>query len=199
MVPSADDRAGLERLANLAAMPELVQGPRPARRPERPAALASLTGAALPAPPDAAPAPRAAAPERQIAALSPSAAPSAVLSDAGRFGWGAWVPAPAYDEEHPEEMSYRPFPIAPYLTDNANDPLMSEIVPHDVARTIDMLDQLETTTANLRFRPTEAAAGMLWAQQFTGTSFSPDRLRQAESEADRLVGLKNRIVRTSQR
>ncbi|MBS0242283.1 MAG: DUF882 domain-containing protein, partial [Proteobacteria bacterium] len=199
MLPSADDRAGLDRLANLAAMPELVQGPRPARRPERPAALASLTGLALPAPPDAAPAPRAEAPERQIAALSPSAAPSAVLSDAGRFGWGAWVPAPAYDEEHPEEMSYRPFPIAPYLTDNANDPLMSEIVPHDVARTLDMLDQLETTTASLRFRPTEAAAGMLWAQHFTGTSVAPDRLRQAESEADRLVGLKNRIVRTSQR
>ena len=27
-----------------------------------------------------------------------------------------FVPAPAYDEEHPEELSYRPFPIAPLLT-----------------------------------------------------------------------------------
>ncbi|MEM9028380.1 MAG: DUF882 domain-containing protein [Pseudomonadota bacterium] len=28
----------------------------------------------------------------------------------------SWVAAPAFDDEHPDEMSYRPFPIAPYLT-----------------------------------------------------------------------------------
>ena len=27
-----------------------------------------------------------------------------------------WAPAPEFDEDHPEELSYRPFPIAPLLT-----------------------------------------------------------------------------------
>jgi hypothetical protein len=58
----------------------------------------------------------------QVAALDPATfagvqSPGAVLNDANRTGWSnGWVSAPAYDEEHPEELSYRPFPLAPLLT-----------------------------------------------------------------------------------
>ena len=30
-----------------------------------------------------------------------------------------WAEAPAFDEDHPEELAYRPFPLAPLMTDNA--------------------------------------------------------------------------------
>ena len=42
-----------------------------------------------------------------------------------------FVPAPAYDEEHPEELSYRPFPIAPFLTATASvdDPALARMRP----------------------------------------------------------------------
>lgn len=195
---SAGDRARLAELASLAAtLPQLVSGPVPARRPEKPA-LPSLTGNALPLPPEAVSPTPPATREHQVASLGPSALPSASLNDSGRFGWGSWIPAPAYDDEHPEELSYRPFPIAPYLTETASQALMSEMVAHDIARTLDMLDQPETG-AMLRFRPTAQAATALWAQQFTGTAIAVDRLRSPAASADQGASLKSRSVRTSQR
>ena len=46
------------------------------------------------------------------------------------------VPAPDYDDEHPEELSYRPFPIAPFLTAtaSADDPALSRMVHPDLAK-----------------------------------------------------------------
>ena len=199
LMPSAGDRAKLAELASLAAtLPQLVAGPAPARRPEKPQ-LPSLAGEALPLPPEAIAVAKPAAPERQVASLGPAAMPSDTLTDTGRFGWGNWIPAPAYDDEHPEELSYRPFPIVPYLTDTASQPLMSELVPHDVARTMDLLDQPEAAGA-MRFRPTAQAAGALWAQTFTGTAIATDRMRSADAPAAAAAsGLKSRAVKTSQR
>ena len=31
-----------------------------------------------------------------------------------------WAPAPEFDDDHPEELSYRPFPVAPLLTQSAS-------------------------------------------------------------------------------
>jgi hypothetical protein len=65
----------------------------------------------------------------RVAGIDPTAA--AALK---RLTWAAslshettFVPAPAYDEEHPEELSYRPFPIAPFLTATASldDPALA--------------------------------------------------------------------------
>lgn len=197
LAPSAKDRARLAELAGLAStMPQLVSGPVLVRRPDKPG-LPSLTGNALPLPPGAVGPVKPSPPERQVASLGPVApSNSATLSDAGRFGWGGWVPAPAYDDEHPEELSYRPFPIVPYLTETATQPLMSELVAHDVARTIDMLDQPEAATA-LHFRPTAQAAGTLWALTFTGSAVGAPRMRASEVPDE--TGLKSRAVRTTQR
>ena len=68
-----------------------------------------------------------------------SSAARAALS----LGRETFVPAPAYDEEHPEELSYRPFPIAPFLTATASvdDPALARIVHPDLGKTLEMLDQ----------------------------------------------------------
>ncbi len=197
LAPSVGDRARLAELAGLAAtLPRLVSGPVLAHRPEKPH-LPSLTGNAQPLPPGSIQPLKPTAPERQVASLGPTALPQLdTLTDTGRFGWGAWVPAPAYDDEHPEELSYRPFPIIPYLTDSAAQPLMSELTAHDVARTVEMLDQPESGSA-LHFRPTAQTAGKLWALTFTGAAVSTPKMREAEVPAD--TGLKSRAVRTTQR
>ena len=205
--PSASDRAKLSELAALAsAAPQLLVGPQPARRPQP--ALASLTGSSLPAPGilqvNLPPAPK-------VASLEPAAVKGGdrlndLASDpsgnSGRFGWGTnWAPAAAYDEEHPEELSYRPFPIAPFLTQTASEPLMAELVHHDVARTIDMIDQ-PGTALPMRLRPGEQAARLLWAQQFTGEAVGLSKLQEARPvapETAKPTGLQSRSVRTSQK
>jgi hypothetical protein len=74
-----------------------------------------------------------------------------------RFGWGsAWLRAPAYDEEHPEEGSYRPFPITPFLTASASPDHPSFL---QASRS--------GSTAQAGSEPLPAAE-LLWAQQFNG-------------------------------
>lgn len=196
--PPASDRARLAELASLASAdsaPRLLVGPQPARRPASRAALPSLSGGSLPVPgvlQVAAPA----APK--VAAVDPATVGGDTpFSDLMRSGLtGAWTPAPAYDEEHPEELSYRPFPIAPFLTATASEPLMAELVHHNVARTIDMIDQ-PGSAIPLKFRPGEQAARLLWSQQFTGEAVSRSRMLDAPETAAG-GGLQNRAVRTSQ-
>ncbi len=81
----------------------------------------------------------------------------------------SFIPAPGFDEEHPEEMSYRPFPIAPLLTatSSVDDPALIDTKHPDVARTLDMLDQ-SGSAPPMRLRPLAQAAAMMWSRQFTG-------------------------------
>jgi uncharacterized protein YcbK (DUF882 family) len=201
---SRDDRARLAELAGLASLPVLVSGPAPARRPQ--ARLASLGEVPLPA--AAASIGSGAAMARdgiRLAALIQETTPPGAAGDTrepGRAVGGAsgdWAPAPAFDEEHPEELSYRPFPIAPYMTGTASEPLMHELVSHDVARTLEILDHPDTG-AILRFRPSASAASLLWSQQFTGAAIGIDRLKEAQAADAGPAGprdLRRRPVRTT--
>jgi hypothetical protein len=183
--PSVGDRERLAGLMKLAAdLPHLVSGPAPARRPGK-LHLASLTGASLPAPPAETHA-RAADQQRQVASLGPTPLPQATLTDAGRFDWAGWIAAPAYDDEHPEELSYRPFPIAPYMTESADEPVMGELVAHDVARTFEVLDQFDAT-ASPSFSQGDQSAKLLSAQRFTGTAIKLDAMKDAEPEPAQLA------------
>lgn len=183
--PTAGERAKLAALvASASADPVLIAGPAPAKRPSR---LASLDGGVpLPA---------------LIPASSAPATPARGregLLDAGQFGLGGnWIPAPAFDEEHPEELSYRPFPIGPLLTSTPDEPLMADLVPHDVARTLEFIDQ-PGTFIPLRFRPGEQAAQMLWSQQFTGSAIGLARLDAAKMPMPP-PGVPSRTVRTTQK
>ena len=77
----------------------------------------------------------------QVAAYDPSADP--LKQDAPLYRERSVVPAPEYDDEHPDELSYRPFPIAPFLTAtaSADDPALSGMVHPNLAKIIETLDQ----------------------------------------------------------
>lgn len=149
--PSDGERARLAALAD-EPLPRMVVEPMPAGR-KRSTDSAPAWG------------------EMRVAAADPRAG----AAD-GRPKWGAslgrdatFVPAPAYDEEHPEELSYRPFPIAPFLTATASvdDPALARIVHPDLGKTLEMLDQAGSVPP-MRLRPGSQTAQLLWAQQFKG-------------------------------
>jgi hypothetical protein len=79
------------------------------------------------------------------------------------------VSAPEYDEEHPEELSYRPFPIAPFLTATASvdDPAFAVMAHPDLSKVLELLDQ-ENVTPPMRLRPGEQEAQQMWAQEAKG-------------------------------
>ncbi len=93
-----------------------------------------------------------------------------------------FVPAPAYDEEHPEELSYRPFPIAPLLTAtaSADDPALARLTHPDLARTLELLDQ-GGSVPPMRLRPGAQAAQLMWAQQFRGEAVNLSSLVDPEA------------------
>jgi hypothetical protein len=79
------------------------------------------------------------------------------------------VTAPAFDEEHPDELSYRPFPIAPLLTATASidDPALVQIVHPDFGKVLELLEQPETVPP-MRLRPGRYEAETLLARQSEG-------------------------------
>lgn len=94
------------------------------------------------------------------------------------------VPAPAYDEEHPEELSYRPFPIAPFLTAtaSADDPALTGMVHPDLMKILEMMDQ-ENAAPPMRLRPGVHAAQRMWAQQFKGEAVNLSSLADIDAPA----------------
>jgi uncharacterized protein YcbK (DUF882 family) len=90
------------------------------------------------------------------------------------------VAAPEYDEEHPEELSYRPFPIAPLLTATASvdDPMLAVMVHPDIAKVLELLDQPETV-APMRLRPGVYEAEAMWAAQSKGVAIDISVLSDA--------------------
>ena len=91
------------------------------------------------------------------------------------------VAAPEYDEEHPDELSYRPFPIAPFLTAtaSADDPALADMVHPHLGRILETLGQ-ENVAPPMRLRPGVHAAERLWAHQFTGGAVDFSALLDAD-------------------
>lgn len=196
--PSTADRGQLHNLVRHASMmpePRLLAPP---KRATRPPTIASLAAEALGER-------HADAPGHQVAALDAAgwAMPRAPATSppVGRFGWGKtghelrWVSATEFDEEHDDELSYRPFPIAPLLTETADQPLLADFVKPDVARTLEMIDQ-PVSRLPLHFRPTPHVAALMWSQQFTGNAVGLDRLSSASRQS---AAIQPRPVQTSSR
>jgi uncharacterized protein YcbK (DUF882 family) len=95
------------------------------------------------------------------------------------------VAAPAYDEEHPDELSYRPFPIAPLLTAtaSADDPAFIQLVHPDLSKVLELMEQQESVPP-MRLRPGVYQAELMWAQQSKGVPVDLSLLNE-ESEAPR--------------
>jgi uncharacterized protein YcbK (DUF882 family) len=202
--PASKDRARMHELATLASLspePQLVAPPRPAKRPFRDAAVASLAGPSIS---DLIGAGSRQATGDQVAAIDRAGRADADSDRTpnGRFGWGAtghelhWVPAAEFDEEHPDELSYRPFAIAPLLTDRADEPLLADLVAHDVARTLEMIDQ-PMSRLPLHFRPSAQVAALMWSQRFTGSAVGLDRLLESAPVAP--MQMRQRAVQTTSR
>lgn len=174
--PNETDRSQLMTLVAFVneGAPKLVSGPVPAtRRNAQPHASAPVTAIeqqlafADPITPRTR--------WTQVAALDPKTFPDApsssrVISDAVPSGWSnGWVAAPAYDEEHPEELSYRPFPLAPMLTQSAsvNEPVLARMIAPDVSKILANIDKT-WTVPEMQFLPGQQTAEVMWAQQFQG-------------------------------
>ena len=129
----------------------------------------------------------------QVAAYDPSADP--LKQDAPLYRERSVVPAPEYDDEHPDELSYRPFPIAPFLTAtaSADDPALSGMVHPNLAKIIETLDQ-DNVAPPMRLRPGLHAAERMWAQQFKGEAV--DLSSMLDADATRAAALTNRKVAT---
>ncbi len=167
VLPSASDRDRLTELVTLAGMPQIRSEPQLAQRPARP--------------------------QHAIHAFH-----AAVLPTAPEEGWGSgWVSAPNYDDEHPEELSYRPFPVAPLLTvtASADDPVLAVLSHPEVARTLDLVDPTGAILP-MRFRPSLAVARQMWAQEFRGDAINPSALAELSRELPP-GNLVNRPVRTA--
>ena len=82
-----------------------------------------------------------------------------------------WANAPEYDTEHPGELSYRPFPIEPFLTENpsVDDPVLARLVHPDLYGARELVGS-SVTAVPLRFKPGLQYAEMLWSDMFTGGS-----------------------------
>jgi uncharacterized protein YcbK (DUF882 family) len=199
--PSDAERAQLARLAAEAGAPRLISGPTlVTQRNPSPAALPSLTGyvpaAGLAGRTSVSQLPR-------LAAVDASAVSGTAprLADGMASGWSTgWVQAPAYDEEHPEELSYRPFPIAPLLTQtaSADDAALARLVRPDVARTLELINQGDDVPP-MRLRPGQQLAQLMWAQQFKGEAVNSTSLIKGEPSPPATAGLSSRKVKTTQR
>jgi uncharacterized protein YcbK (DUF882 family) len=190
--PSEEDRARLTELAALAdSPPRLVSGPTlvTRRRPET--ARSGSESEEV----------QTWSRSWRVAALESSAkdAASELLPAALRPlpRQPAFVQAPAYDEEHPEELSYRPFPIAPLLTatPSIDDPALARLVHPDLAKTIELIDQVASVPP-LRLRPGPQLAQILWAAQFTGDAF-PLAAAPVDTGAASPPGIASRKVQTT--
>lgn len=188
-VPSQADRSKLNDLVASAAsmpLPELVQGPRPAVRPQKALAAAVLAEDRKPQE----------APIAQVASLDPAAG---TVGDMRPASMTEWAQAPAYDEDHPDEMDYRPFPLAPFLTDEptARDKPLAPMQAPDVAATLEVLDDVDTLEP-MRFRPGRQLAEAMWCDQFKGKAVHAEALKELE-DSRIATGISNRAVQTSAR
>jgi uncharacterized protein YcbK (DUF882 family) len=139
-------------------LPQLLRPPQRAERPPPSTTLVSDQERA-----------RLAALAAEKPALPRLLAPPALAERPAVYREPPVVAAPAYDEEHPEELSYRPFPIAPLLTvtASADDPALAVMVHPDLGRVLELMDQPDTVPP-MRLRPGTYEAELMWAQQSKG-------------------------------
>ena len=200
--PSKADRGKLETLFKQAAAlpePKLVAGPQPAQRPQK--QLAAVAAAESPEPAKYSGQKAGQKTRQQVASLEPDKSSNSITDMSPESLGNGWVKAPEYDEDHPEELAYRPFPLAPLLTESAsaNDPLLAGTMQHpDVAATLDVLDDVGAI-APMKFRPGQQVAQVMWAQQFQGKAVHLDALLEIDQGRLLPAGLENRQVKTSAR
>jgi hypothetical protein len=199
--PSEAERGELNKLVTLASLttPAADHPSLPAADRARLSALASFDPAPQASKPAGPAQDFAAEKPTQIASLdqvvpASSGEPAAPVAKAG------WAPAPQFDEDHPEELSYRPFPIGPMLTqsESADDSALVKLSHPDLARTLDLLEDAPVVLP-MRLRPGKQVTEVLWAQQFRGEAVDISVLGEDDTAQDAPSSLASRPVRTTAR
>ncbi len=103
--------------------------------------------------------------QRDFAALTP---PSLQPAHQTKFDAERVSYAPAFDEEHPDELSYRPFQILPLMTTTpvAQNKMLVAMVEPKYDRVYELLASSENIP--MQFRPSSRDAHALWDKQFKG-------------------------------
>lgn len=109
-----------------------------------------------------------------------------------------YAQAPAFDEEHPEELSYRPFPIGPILTEHMGDdhPVLARMQRPDTGRVFEMLEDTDRLFP-LTLRPGKQVAELLWASQFNGARVGADTLLTRLKAPDSGLIVQRRVATTA--
>lgn len=105
----------------------------------------------------------------------------------------AWTSAPEYDDDHPDELAYRPFPIGPLMTASLDDPTLSRLSKPDNNRTLELLGETSSAT-RMQLRPPQQVAELMWRQEFSGTAV---QLHNRDAATGDRPGLNPRGVVTS--
>lgn len=123
---------------------------------------------------------RDAAPEADSAVDAAVSNPLGGGSSDWRSGWNV---APAYDDDHPDELAYRPFALGPLLTETSSfdDPALVTLVHPDAQQAIAMIDD-EGAARPMRFGAGRYETAMAWAQAFSGEAVNFRALAQAPAQ-----------------
>ncbi|KAB2939767.1 MAG: DUF882 domain-containing protein [Hyphomicrobium sp.] len=194
--PSAIDRGRLDQLVTLASLdPADALVPLRSADADRRGLDTLVSAAAIEASASPAPVAQAVPPETQVAALDVAKIDPVEPPNGAH---GRWAPAPEFDDDHPEELSYRPFPVAPLLTQSASadDEALVKIVHPNLERTLDLLDDRQIVLP-MRLRPGDQIAEVLWAQQFQGSAVDFSAHERDPQRA--ATGLTSRPVKTTAR
>ncbi|MFM7084984.1 MAG: DUF882 domain-containing protein [Hyphomicrobium sp.] len=117
----------------------------------------------------------------------------------GNLSTDTWAGSPPFDEDHPDELTYQPFPILPLMTStpSPDDPALVGLLHPNIHKTLEMIDA-EGYLLPMRFRPGIQTAVLLYSQKFTGKVVDLSMV-DSETEEDFLksYGFLKRVVTTS--
>lgn len=111
----------------------------------------------------------------RLAALSPDFSAIGITDMSPEEPGNGWVQAPEFDDDHPDELAYRPFPLAPLLTETASvhAPELVQMTHPDVTSTLRMLDDVGESIP-MTLRPGPQVARLDSAQKFLGKAVHLD-------------------------
>jgi uncharacterized protein YcbK (DUF882 family) len=95
--------------------------------------------------------------------------------------------APDYDDDHPDEADYQPFPILPFMSDTpvASMDLSADADQNQLSLAkVHMMFAEQKEMLDTRFRQGLQFAELFWAQRFRGTAVNTDLRRLERNDAD---------------
>lgn len=106
--------------------------------------------------------------------------------------------SPEVDDEHPDELNYRPFSLSPLMTDRpiADDVNLAKLSPPDYAETSVILQEGQTIESS-QFRPGLQHAHLIYANQFVGSAITD--ITQPEPPAPTVSTPQPNVKRTVKR